>query len=138
MLPFLPRPCFNVILASNTGEVRTSPNNFMPVSSDKLTVRSRPCLAFYRIKHNLWSPYVLKLSYGGVGGQTSSYHPQVGIPIRRSVSCDLALAVKGFSLYLSLQYKYYIIFSFIRQGESLIFNERYNTYIERKLYLSFI
>ena len=43
MLPLLPRPYFNVILASNTGEVRTSPNNFMPVSSDKLTVRSRPC-----------------------------------------------------------------------------------------------
>ena len=47
--------------------------------------------------------------------------PQVGIPIRRSVSCDLALAEKGFSLYLSLQYKYYIIFSFTSQEESSIF-----------------
>ena len=98
MLPLSPRPCFNVILASNTEEVRTSPNNFMPVSSNKADSTEPTVPYFLRIKHNLWSPYVLKLSYDGVGGQTSSYHPQVGIPIGRSMSCDLALAAKEFSI----------------------------------------
>ena len=70
------------------------------------------CFAFRRIKHNLVPPYALVEFQAAI--RKLVYLSDVQCP------ATWHLRRRGFSLYVSLQYKYYTIFSFICQEESII------------------
>ena len=120
MLPLLPRPYFNVILASNTGEVRTSPNNFMPVSSGKADSTEPTVPLLLRIKHNLWSPYTLtsrhsvRLEYLSFKPSSASWYTYQTFSVLRLGTC-------GEGVFYFLRYINYIIFSLSCQEKSSIF-----------------
>lgn len=133
MLPLLPRPCFNVILASNTGKL-IFPLLLMPVSSDKAdsTEPTVPC--FLRIKHNLWSPYTLtsrhsvRLEYLSFKLPSASWYTYQTFSVLRLGTC-------GEGVFYFLRYINYIIFSLSCQGKSSIFQRVGEANESRKIFI---